>query len=434
MTKKVTIKNNKDSNIILINGEKDKLSHELIYGMKDPFDLANAFSERIDYSCYSLSQKLPKELKNDFEVKTRLVGDKLSYYLKPTNDESYKRNPLKINVELKIPVGEFPNGFTEDEIWKLQKEANKNKKPVKIPYIVGMKEYIGKYENPFSVLNSSSITGSELYIMPEKIPPAKEYTIELFNEICSFKLEKIKLERIETGEDFFVLSNNNDTGKFDVKLKFSFDDIEVVDGLESTMCNLKIDIAIREKYVSDCSTNLDLLKFNFLTSDAKSNFVFINLEDDVELFRNDMNGDIDFTEEDYMEFKDIIDLVDKIIYISKVKKMKIDFDLQYFQENKEKINLLYSELTGNDYTFKNAVNWDFLIFNYNEEQLRSLIKDTVIETEFKDLELFDEIFDFKNNRVILEQCEITDLIKNFKDGNDLLKLKVSKCTFKIVRE
>ena len=79
-------------------GKTDKLSYEEIYKNNNINSLENEFSNRIGFSCDILSLQLPDELKSFFEIKSRIVDDKLEYYTKPKSKEAYEKYPFQMKI------------------------------------------------------------------------------------------------------------------------------------------------------------------------------------------------------------------------------------------------------------------------------------------------------------------------------------------------
>ena len=71
-----------------------------------------------------------------------------------------------------------------------------------------MKEFIGDFEDPTSYINKNGVEGTKFYIMPDPIPKAKSYYIELFNNEYSFKIESTKLRIKQFLEKGFILDNS----------------------------------------------------------------------------------------------------------------------------------------------------------------------------------------------------------------------------------
>ena len=51
----------------------------------------------------------------------------------------------------------------------LIREATIQRRPIEIPYVSEVREYIGKYENPFSDCNYAKDGDIKLYILPKEL-------------------------------------------------------------------------------------------------------------------------------------------------------------------------------------------------------------------------------------------------------------------------
>ena len=345
----ISVEKNKNSHIeINCYGQVDELSCDNIRRNYDVVELEE-FSDRIKYSKEILTKKLlPKQLQSDFNIETKLVNGKLEYVAKPITDNAYEKFPIKMNYTMQFKSVEEANEFRKNGIENLQRQADLTQKPVEIPNITNMKEFLGEFENPVSHFKKYGSEGVKLYICPKSIPPAQKYKIELFNEKLSFEiLTYLRLERIE--DNGFILSNKeSENEEFDVVIKF--------DNFNKTTNNYKgkfnITISLREKYKYDCKLNKEMLKFIFIGED-KNNCLFIkNVNLDSNVFETYSNGTEEKTEEDYRRFNKILSLIDKVIFLSKIKNIKIKYDINYFLQKEELINLIYNDINRKKYIIR----------------------------------------------------------------------------------
>lgn len=147
----ISVENNKNSNIqINCYGELDELSCDNIRrNYNKVVELEEEFSERLKYNKEILTKKLlPKQLQSDFNIETKLVDGEIEYIAKPITENAYKKFPLRLNYTMQFNSVEEANEFRINGIEKLQKEADITQKPVEIPNITNMKEFLGEYENP----------------------------------------------------------------------------------------------------------------------------------------------------------------------------------------------------------------------------------------------------------------------------------------------
>ena len=409
----ISVEKNKNSHIeINCYGQVDELSCDNIRRNYDVVELEEEFSDRIKYSKEILTKKLlPKQLQSDFNIETKLVNGKLEYVAKPITDNAYEKFPIKMNYTMQFKSVEEANEFRKNGIENLQRQADLTQKPVEIPNITNMKEFLGEFENPVSHFKKYGSEGVKLYICPKPIPPAQKYKIELFNEKLSFEiLTYLRLERIE--DNGFILSNKeSENEEFDVVIKF--------DNFNKTTNNYKgkfnITISLREKYKYDCKLNKEMLKFIFIGED-KNNCLFIkNVNLDSKVFETYSNGTEEKTEEDYRRFNKILSLIDKVIFLSKIKNIKIKYDINYFLQKEELINLIYNDINRKKYIIrkemKSCINFESEI---NIDELNESDGKLAYKSEMKELELFGYKFELQRSNMIMFECKISKIFNNRK--------------------
>ena len=409
----ISVEKNKNSHIeINCYGQVDELSCDNIRRNYDVVELEEEFSDRIKYSKEILTKKLlPKQLQSDFNIETKLVNGKLEYVAKPITDNAYEKFPIKMNYTMQFKSVEEANEFRKNGIENLQRQADLTQKPVEIPNITNMKEFLGEFENPVSHFKKYGSEGVKLYICPKPIPPAQKYKIELFNEKLSFEiLTYLRLERIE--DNGFILSNKeSENEEFDVVIKF--------DNFNKTTNNYKgkfnITISLREKYKYDCKLNKEMLKFIFIGED-KNNCLFIkNVNLDSNVFETYSNGTEEKTEEDYRRFNKILSLIDKVIFLSKIKNIKIKYDINYFLQKEELINLIYNDINRKKYIIKkemkSCINFESEI---NIDELNEFDGKLAYKSEMKDVELFGYKFELQRSNMIMFECKISKIFNNRK--------------------
>lgn len=409
----ISVEKNKNSHIeINCYGQVDELSCDNIRRNYDVVELEEEFSDRIKYSKEILTKKLlPKQLQSDFNIETKLVNGKLEYVAKPITDNAYEKFPIKMNYTMQFKSVEEANEFRKNGIENLQRQADLTQKPVEIPNITNMKEFLGEFENPVSHFKKYGSEGVKLYICPKPIPPAQKYKIELFNEKLSFEiLTYLRLERIE--DNGFILSNKeSENEEFDVVIKF--------DNFNKTKNNYKgkfnITISLREKYKYDCKLNKEMLKFIFIGED-KNNCLFIkNVNLDSNVFETYSNGTEEKTEEDYRRFNKILSLIDKVIFLSKIKNIKIKYDINYFLQKEELINLIYNDINRKKYIIrkemKSCINFESEI---NIDELNESDGKLAYKSEMKELELFGYKFELQRSNMIMFECKISKIFNNRK--------------------
>ena len=186
----VNIEKNKDSDITVVIGQIDELSCDNIRRNYNKVAmLEEQFTDRLDYSKEILTKKLlPKQLQSDFEIVPQYLGNKLDFETKPITSDAYEKFPMRINYTLKFDDKEVAKRFKKNGISELIKKAEEIGKPVEIPNIIKMKEFLGDYENPVGYINKYGCEGIKLYVCPSPLPPAQKYKIDIFNEQLSFNI------------------------------------------------------------------------------------------------------------------------------------------------------------------------------------------------------------------------------------------------------
>lgn len=424
----VSIEKNKGCNINLTIGETDKLSPLNIYNEKnDILSLENAFSDRIGYTCSVLNTNvLPMQLRNDFEIKPKIVDDKIEYYAKAKTDDAYEKYPLKMKFSMEFPNREEAEKFLEAGFDNLQKDANTTQKPVEVPYITTMKEFLGDYENPLSYINKHGWEGAKLYLMPKPLPPAQEYIIEIFNGKNTFKLNT-KLKMTKTTQNGFELTNKDSCEEpFNVTLKMTSIKKDTIES-ETVRGKFNLTVSIKKKLLNDCSLNLELIKFRFLTNDTNNTIIIKNSNLDKEVFRFTNTGSIKYSENDFEFFNKVVGILEKIIYISKVKNVNIDYDLDNFIKNEEYINLLVSEISGDNYTIDKKTYWTL---ESNETDEVAQDENISVITTFLDFNLFGETIELKKHRIILYDCKVLDTFEI--DGKKKFNIEANKVIFELL--
>lgn len=409
----ISIEKNKNSHIeINCYGQVDELSCDNIRRNYDVVELEEEFSDRIKYSKEILTKKLlPRQLQSDFNIETKMVDGKLEYVAKPITDNAYEKFPIKMNYTMQFKSIEEANEFRRNGIENLQRQADLTQKPVEIPNITNMKEFLGEFENPVSRFKKYGSEGVKLYICPKPIPPAQKYKIELFNEKMSFEIiTYLRLEQIENNG--FILSNKeNQNEEFNVVIKFDNFNKKT----DRYKGKFNITISLREKYKYDCKLNKEILKFVFIGEDKNNRLFIKNVNLDSNVFETYSNGREEKTEEDYEQFNKILSLIDKVIFLSKIKNIKIKYDINYFLQKEELINLIYNDINRKKYIIKkemkSCINFESEI---NIEELNELDGKLAYKSEIKEIELFGYKFELQRSNMIMFECNISKIFNNKK--------------------
>ena len=423
------IKNNKNCTINIINsiGQTDNLNPLKIYKNTDKdmiFDLEREFSERIGFSCNVLSSKtLPKELQNDFEISPRLVNNNLEYYTKPKTKDAYKKYPINMKFKLKFDNKDEANTFRKTGISDLQKKANITGKPVEIPNIVFMKEFIGDFEDPTSYINKNRVEGTKFYIMPDPIPKAKSYYIELFNNEYSFKIESTKLRIKQFLEKGFILDNSgSDEEPYNVSIKIESEDIQKEDLIKS---NFNINISLRDKFKDNSYYNLEIAKFIFIMRDVNGRIQMRSITDDISILNISYCGKTQYTSKDYNSFKQYNDILNKVLYIEKIENINIKYNYDYFYKNEDYINIIFYLMQRKDYRLKKLNQVSFIVeddFTFDEQKHKN------IDTKLLTINLFEKEFILNPHILMLRDCKLAGLDKM--DNNNILKLNSNNIIIK----
>ena len=423
------IKNNKNCTINIINsiGQTDNLNPLKIYKNTDKdmiFDLEREFSERIGFSCNVLSSKtLPKELQNDFEISPRLVNNNLEYYTKPKTKDAYKKYPINMKFKLKFDNKDEANTFRKTGISDLQKKANITGKPVEIPNIVFMKEFIGDFEDPTSYINKNGVEGTKFYIMPDPIPKAKSYYIELFNNEYSFKIESTKLRIKQFLEKGFILDNSgSDEEPDNVSIKIESEDIQKEDLIKS---NFNINISLRDKFKDNSYYNLEIAKFIFIMRDVNGRIQMRSITDDISILNISHCGKTQYTSKDYNSFKQYNDILNKVLYIEKIENINIKYNYDYFYKNEDYINIIFYLMQRKDYRLKKLNQVSFIVeddFTFDEQKHKN------IDTKLLTINLFEKEFILNPHILMLRDCKLAGLDKM--DNNNILKLNSNNIIIK----
>lgn len=423
------IKNNKNCKINIINsiGQTDKLSPLEIYKNTDKdmiFDLEREFSERIGFSCNVLSSKtLPKELQNDFEISPRLVNNNLEYYTKPKTKDAYKKYPINMKFKLKFDNKDEANTFRKTGISDLQKKANITGKPVEIPNIVFIKEFIGDFEDPTSYINKNGVEGIKFYIIPGPISKAKSYYIELFNNEYSFKIESTKLRIKQFLEKGFILDNSeSDEEPYNISIKIESEDIQKEDLIKS---NFNINISLRDKFKDNSYYNLEIAKYIFIMRDVNGRIQMRSITDDISILNISHCGKTQYTSKDYNSFKQYNDILNKVLYIEKIENINIKYNYDYFYKNEDYINIIFYLMQRKDYRLKKLNQVSFIVeddFTFDEQKHKN------IDTKLLTINLFEKEFILNPHILMLRDCKLSGLDKI--DNNNILKLNSNNIIIK----
>lgn len=422
------IEKNKDSIINVTNnyGNVDKLSfNEISNNRKNIKEIAENFSERIKFSCDIISSaNLPKELQNDFNIKPKIINDELEYFTEPKTKDAYEKFPPKINFKMKFDSVEKKNEFVKDGgILSLVEKANRTRKPVKIPNITEMKDFLGDFENPTSKINNQNVEQIQLFVLPEEFPKAESYSIELFdNDIC-FKVEHTNLRVVEKNDDYFIINNSESVGEpFDISLKFTSNKDKNEDEMIKVTTN--ITISIRENYKNSVFYNLEFQKFVFTINSYNSTMIIKNIDRNIELMRVDNIGKEQYCQSQYDFFERLYDLLSNVLFIDKKYGLNINYNLKEFEENEDYINILASDVKNKKYKLHNSFSIGLFLDKYDENIHTNFI------AEIPNIVVFGKEFELKHNKVFFKNSKC--IKEEIKDGKNIVHLESKDIEYNVV--
>ena len=356
----------------------------------------------------------------DFEINNFIPN---KYYQAEVN--IFKDNiDIKFNIdELKFDNKDEANTFRKTGISDLQKKANITGKPVEIPNIVFMKEFIGDFEDPTSYINKNGVEGTKFYIMPDPIPKAKSYYIELFNNEYSFKIESTKLRIKQFLEKGFILDNSgSDEEPYNVSIKIESEDIQKEDLIKS---NFNINISLRDKFKDNSYYNLEIAKFIFIMRDVNGRIQMRSITDDISILNISHCGKTQYTSKDYNSFKQYNDILNKVLYIEKIENINIKYNYDYFYKNEDYINIIFYLMQRKDYRLKKLNQVSFIVeddFTFDEQKHKN------IDTKLLTINLFEKEFILNPHILMLRDCKLAGLDKM--DNNNILKLNSNNIIIK----
>lgn len=358
-----------------------------------------------------LSSKLPKELQNYFEIKNEIINNRVEFVTRPKTKDAYEKFPIKISYRFDV------KGKTEEEIERmrnipeLSKQANLTGKPVKIGNILSATEYLGKYVNPTSIINSKDIVKSELYIMPDPLPPGKKFRFEMFNESIKFEIQNLNLRLKKRDENKVVLSNYESKNDY-----FDFYLIATLNNVQKTRnINFKITITCKEEWMNSCEKRLELYKFAILMNDKNTTLIMTDLEDNKEFYKTSNVGKEKYTKKKLNAISREIKVIEKLLYIEKIKGIKFEYNLEKIRITSQLIDLVYCECINKSITIKKPTYWTIPI---NKEAYINFEKNHnkifYFETYIDNLEILGINIKLKDNLCYMYNCRIIKMEKKNK--------------------
>lgn len=411
----INIEKNKDSNINVVLYQPDELSLDNIkHNYENVSMLEEEFSERLGYYSKDLLSKklLPKPLQSDFKIVPRIIGDKIDFETTPITDDAYEKFPLRMDYTMKFKNEEEAKKFRENGIGDLIKKADETGKPIEIPNITSMKEFLGNFENPVSHVNKYGVEGVKMYICPSPLPPAQKYQIDLFNSEYSFSITTQLRLKNKTQNQVFLSNSEATDEPFNVDI--TLHDMKKTE--KSISGRFSINISLRKKYIYDCNYNMELLKYKFLVDDSDNHIQVKNIELNENIFSFDGCGSIKHTKKSIQFFNRLINTINKLIFISKIKNIQFKYDFNEIVKNDELIDLVYCECTKKKYKCKKKMSFTSnLPITKETEKFCSQTGKFRLETQLSFVDFFGVRIELENNSLVLNNCSFVEVKKNKKE-------------------
>lgn len=424
----INIEKNKDSNINIVINEVDDLSYDNIRkNYKDIVSLEENYSDRLEFGKDVLTKKLlPKQLQSDFEIVPKYNGNRFEFETKAITSDAYEKFPLRITYKMQFNDIEEAKKFRENGLNKLIEEADRTGKAVEIPNITSIKEFIGEYEDPVGYANKHGSEGIKLYVCPTPLPPSQKYKIDIFNSIGSFSIETVL--RLKNRDRDKIILTNDESESEPFNIAIILDNIKKED--DGISGKFTINISLREKYKNNCEYCKEIIKYQFLVDDSDNHIQVNNVDLNTNVFSFDNCGNIVHKKKDYNYFNRLLNLIDKVIFIAKVKGINIDFDLDYFLKNEDVINLLYSEINNKKYKSKKRLTFDIELPLDEESEIFCNQKEKFwVTSELKYIDLFGKRIDLKSNSIMMKNCSIIDFSKDCEKY--VVKIESTDIEFKV---
>ena len=423
------VKGNNNCNIKINNimAENDLLAKYNIVDseLKEKGKVESELSKRIELAQKTYNLQLPKELQNDFEIKPQLIGKNVQFITKPKTEDAYKKFPSKVRFNYKASDVKGLEKFKAKDFNSLCREMYEKQEGIIIENPFNIKELLGNIENPASIFSNDEKTAkSTIYIKPEPFPPAKIYTLKLYDNFIDFELTTLlRLRKIEN--DIYYISN--------YEAKDEKYNVEIEVNNKTNYVNLSI--SIKEQYSKDIETIRDYFKYFMLIRDKDSVFELILNENGKEFINGKDFGIKSLTERDYKKSQKNIDLLDKLIFIEKRKNIKFIFEKD-IEDYRKIVDMLYNETIGKNYSFTNESTWILNVpentFNINEfQKLYDNQIPFTLNTNINDFELLGNIINLKKHIFTIKKCIIISIKKN-KNTYDV-KIKTTNAKLKLIK-
>ena len=173
-----------------------------------------------------------------------------------------------------------------------------------------------------------------------------------------------------------------------------------------------ITISLRDKSSNNCEYNLELIKYRYIIEDMNNNINIINKELKQQVFSFNSCGGKKHNKKEEKNFKRLISLLEKVIYIEKVKNININYNLDEFIKEDNSINIVYAECNNKSCKIKKKMNFDSKIEenDYSTEFCNQVDNfDFISSLSF--VNLFGNRIELKDNELIAKNCKINRVDK-----------------------
>ncbi len=428
------IKDNKKCNINVKNvyAPDDKIAKYNIVDedIKNKQEIEEEFSKRIKYTEKVYSMQLPKELQEDFEIKSEKIGNNMEFLTKPKTIDAYEKFPPKIRFSYNLSNVKGLENFKAKNFLELTREMYEKQTGIVIENPYNIKEFLGDIENPASIFSDINFNAkSTIYIQPHPFPPAIAYNIRLFNNYFDFELRKIMLRIEKIDGNIYTYSNfESKEDKFDVKIVINFYEEKL---------NFSIKIKIKDEYVEDCEIVSEFIKYCILIEDIDSNLLFQFYEDNETIFETKNFGKKRFSRIEYKKVKKQLNFLEKMIFIEKRKNIKFKYNGDELLQNKEYIYMIYNEVQDRNYTLTNPTTWilesyEDAVIDEDIEKIYNNKEPILIETSIKDINIFGTNIKLKEHKLCMENCIVDSIEK--RDSKYFIKVTTNRAKFKIIKQ
>ena len=206
------------------------------------------YTDKIALTKEILATTLPSELQKYFEIQAKIVNNQFKYILNPSVDNAFELYPIQDKFKMKFSTPKEKEEFIKNGgINALIRQATITRKPVEIPHIEEVKEYIGEYENPFSDFNYTKSNKIKLYVLPHELPKGEKYKIKINDGKEKFSINSTTLQIVDVQKQKIILNNFESTNEdFNITLKLNFTEKKLKIEKPYVKYTANINITLRE--------------------------------------------------------------------------------------------------------------------------------------------------------------------------------------------